>query len=205
MAHPTPSSSPRLRAVIAVFLIGSVAGCALTGCGTTSRGPYATQQSGARDSQRAQTLTLEAADLMDTDPERAEALLREALTADLYHGPAHNNLGVIRLAQGDLYGAASEFEWARRLMPGHPDPRLNLGLALERAGKIDDAIEAYSVALEVYPGHLPSIQAIARCQIRHGLVDDRTAGWLEEIAFRGDESWRSWATAQAVRVENAAF
>jgi len=57
-------------------------------------------------------LTHEAATLIDADPATAEKLLREALTADLYHGPAHNNLGVLylKMSPPKLYEAASEFE-----------------------------------------------------------------------------------------------
>jgi hypothetical protein len=51
----------------------------------------------------------------------------EALSADLFFGLAHNNLGVLYLKEDKLYEAANEFEWARKLMPGHPDPRMNLG------------------------------------------------------------------------------
>ena len=40
---------------------------------------------------------------MPAEPDRAEALLREALTADLFQAKAHNNLGVLLLAKGDLY------------------------------------------------------------------------------------------------------
>lgn len=43
---------------------------------------------------------------------------------------------------GWLHKAASEFEWARKLMPGYPDPRLNLAMTLEEAGRIDEASEA---------------------------------------------------------------
>jgi len=35
------------------------------------------------------------AGLIDSDPAKAAELLREALTADLFFGPAHNNLGVL--------------------------------------------------------------------------------------------------------------
>ena len=133
----------------------------LVSCASTGTGPYAPQSERARDPQRAQDLTQRAAELIDTEPDKAESLLREALAADLYHGPAHNNLGVIHLNRGELYEAAGEFQWARRLMPGHPDPRLNLGLALERGGRVDDALAAYHAALEVYPDHLPTVMALA--------------------------------------------
>ena len=92
---------------------------------------------------RAQELSSRAADLVESDPEAAERMLREALGADLFFGPAHNNLGVLYLREGKLYEAAGEFEWARKLVPGHPDPRMNLALTLEQAGQVDEAIRTY--------------------------------------------------------------
>ena len=101
------------------------------------------------------------------------------------------------LNQGKLYEAANEFEWARKLMPGHPDPRMNLALTLERAGRIDEALATYGTALEVYPNHLPTIQALARLQLRHDRTDERTGDFLEEIAMRGETpQWRDWAREQ---------
>jgi tetratricopeptide (TPR) repeat protein len=162
-------------------------------------GPYNAPSEVARNPLEAQRLTQLAAELMESDPSRAEKLLREALTLDLYHGPAHNNLGVLHLKRGELYEAANEFEWARKLMPGHPDPRLNLALALEKAGRVDEAIAACDSALEVYPGHIATTQALARLQLRHRRTDDRTHGLLEEIAMRGEsEQWREWARSRLV-------
>lgn len=118
---------------------------------------------------------------------------------DLYYGPAHNNLGVIFLDRGDLYEAANEFEWARKLLPGDPDPRLNLALTLERAGRIEDAIAGYRTALDVRGEHLPSMQALARCQVRYGREDDQTPRLLDTIALRGDAEWREWARGRLAR------
>ena len=84
-------------------------------------------------------------------------------------------------------------------MPGHPDPRINLGIALERGGKVDDALEAYASAIEVFPGHLPSIQALARLQIRSGQRDEWTNELLEEIIQRSNEDWKRWAKSQAMK------
>jgi tetratricopeptide (TPR) repeat protein len=174
----------------------------LIGCGPRAVSPYRTPADADRNSLRAQELTQQAAEVAGTDPVRAEELLREALAADLYHGPAHNNLGVLYLEQEKLYEAANEFEWARKLMPGHPDPRMNLALTLERAGRVDEALATYATALEVYPNHLPTLQAMTRLQIRSGRTDDQTAEQLAEIALRGeDDEWRDWAREQAVRLE----
>jgi tetratricopeptide (TPR) repeat protein len=172
------------------------------GCSATrASGPYAPVDEALRDPRKAERLNYEAAPLIHSDPAQAEKLLRQALTADLYCGPAHNNLGAVYLAQGRLYEAAGEFEWARKLLPGHPDPRLNLALVLEKAGRMDEALDTYATALEVYPGHIPTIQAIARLQVRSGRTDERTTEFLDEIALRGEtDEWRSWAQLQRLKL-----
>ena len=183
-----------LRRTLGSFLGLTLVVLALGCAARRATGPYNAPTEVMRNPLEAQRLTQQAADLMESDPARAEKLLREALTLDLYHGPAHNNLGVLHLERGELYEAANEFEWARKLMPGHPDPRLNLALTLERAGRIDEALAACDSALEVYPGHIATTQALARIQLRHRRTDDRTYDLLEEIAMRGEtEQWREWA------------
>ncbi len=175
----------------------------ISGCATPGpRGPYGPGSAETRSPLTAERLTQEAAALIETDPEKAEILLRDALAADLYHGPAHNNLGVLYLQQNNLYEAAQEFQWAAKLMPGHPDPRLNLAQTLEQAGHIDDALESYSTALEVYPNHLPTLQALARCQLRHSKTNENTQSMLREITLRGEtEQWRDWANRQLLRLK----
>lgn len=155
---------------------------------------YHTPTSAERNTSEAERLSRAAADLIDENPVEAKRRLEEAIANDLWYGPAHNNLGVLYLKQGQLYEAAHEFEWARKLMPGHPDPRLNLGITLERAARHEDAIAAYGSALEVFSEHVPTMQALARLQVRVGREDPRTKHLLEEIALRGEsESWRAWA------------
>lgn len=178
----------------------------LCGCaGPRTSGPYSPIAAGARDTAKATRLNAEAAELLsqaaaNNDPaalKKAETLLREALNADLYFGPAHNNLGVIFLGRDELYEAAAEFEWARKLMPGHPDPRVNLAFTLESAGRVDDAIATYRTALEVLPDDIAAMQGLARVQIRSGRRDENTYNLLTEIAMRGETpTWREWAKQQ---------
>jgi tetratricopeptide (TPR) repeat protein len=175
------------------------AAVAISGC--RSSGPYEPMREAARVAGKAEQLTRQAAGLIDRNPEKAERLLREALTADLYHGPAHNNLGVVYLSQGKHYEAAAEFDWARKLMPGNPDPRMNLALTLERAGRSDEALEAYESALATMPEHLPTVQALVRLQVRSGKTDDQTRSRLEMIAMRGDDSWRDWARRRLIAID----
>lgn len=161
----------------------------------TPSGPYTSDSASdvARNPALARELHARASSLMDSDPAQAERLLRQSLDADLYHGPAHNNLGVLLLAKGELYAAASEFEWARKLMPGHPDPRVNLAMTLEQAGRFDEAVNAYDSALAVYDGFLPALQGKAKLQVRRGDNGPDTLAALDEIALRGDPQWREWA------------
>jgi len=208
MIAPSPRRDHRVPcpALLARTLAALLAACSPPGCASPRpAGPYASPSEGNRDPAEAQALTVEAAQFIESNPTRAEELLRAALTADLYHGPAHNNLGVVHLARGDLYAAAAEFEWARKLMPGQPDPRLNLALALDRAGQTDNAIAAARAALEAAPGHVPSLVTLASLQLRHGRTDEHTPGLLAQIAASSDkEQWRSWAIQQRLRLVAAA-
>lgn len=165
---------------------------------------YETAPETSRDSLKAQTLTHEAAALIGKNPAKAERLLRDALSADLFHGPAHNNLGVIFLTQGKLYEAAGEFEWARKLMPGHPDPRINLAATLERAGRTGEALANYESALDVAPESIAATQGMVRLQLRTGRSDDRTRAMLEEVALRGEDArWRHWAQERLTLVKGS--
>jgi len=177
----------------------------IAGCSTTKTSPYLPGNDRGRHPARAEQLNQEAAAIIESHPERAEKLLREALAADLYHGPAHNNLGTLLLAKGQLYDASEEFQWAAKLLPGHPDPRMNLALTLEIAGRTDEALSTYRTALELYPEHIGSIQALTRLQIRMGALDDRTPSNLATIALRGEtEQWRSWARLEMARRDDGA-
>lgn len=174
------------------------------GCSSGSSGPYQPQAEVTRSPLEAERLTMKAAALLEEQPEKldeAEKLLRDALTADLYHGPAHNNLGVVFLRKGEYYGAASEFEWAQKLLPGSPDPRVNLALTLERAGRTSDALREYATALEIMPEHLPAMQGMTSLQLRTGNADEQTRKRLETIALRSDSpQWKGWARMQLTRL-----
>jgi len=187
----------RLRHALVVLAL--LAGCRSQG--TVS--PYQVPTEAERATSVAEKLNREAADLIDSDPAKAESLLREALTKDLFFGPAHNNLGVVFLHQQKLYEAAHEFEWARKLLPGNPDPRVNLALTLERAGRLEEAFKTYETALEVAPEDLSAIEALASLAVRTSRDEPRLHGWLEQIALGStDPSWASWSRAHLTRAEN---
>ena len=180
----------------------AVSGLVLASCGS-ARGPYNAQASDHRDIRKAEELYQEAIAKLPDNPEKAKVLLNEALGYDLYHGAAHNNLGVILLGENKLYDAAEEFEWARKLMPGYPEPRVNLAITLERGGRHGEAIEAAKAALEIRPGHLGAMETLAYLQVREGLEDKTTKGYLDTIIYRTDDVvWKEWATQQRLKINN---
>lgn len=174
----------------------------------------------ARNTARAKELTSKAVELMasvdDITKQRqagalpreisdrvreAETLLRDAISADAFHGPAHNNLGVLHLAHNDLPNAASSFEMAATLMPTSPEPRVNLAITLERAGRFEAAVREYSSALELSPSHTRAAQALASLQLRHNLTDTRTPALLDHISLHGEtQQWRDWAKQQRIQL-----
>jgi hypothetical protein len=98
-----------------------------------------------------------------------------------------------------LYEAAHEFEWAGKLMPGHPDPRHNLAMTREAAARCDDAIGSYRAALETRTGHLPSLQALTSFQLRLDKSDDHTTDALKTTAMQATTpQWREWAAGAGV-------
>lgn len=175
----------------------------LVGCGGRARGPYQSDQEPIRDIPASQALYRQACSARaDEDVEEAELLLRRALDKDLFNGPAHNDLGVLLLGRGELYAAAHEFEWARKLMPGHPDPRLNQAITLELGGKAKESLDAAQAALAVQPGYLPARQAIAFIQVRYDLTDENTAEHLQAVVDQSRQpDWRDWARRQLLRLQ----
>ncbi|MBA3708103.1 MAG: hypothetical protein H0W83_04670 [Planctomycetes bacterium] len=190
-----------IRAFWCVGIIAVAVGLS-TGCGSTARGPYSPNATAEqRNIPEGERLFQKAMTIIEKDGVETEKLLNEALTADLYHGPAHNNLGVLLLKKGKLYEAANEFTWAGKLLSGHPDPRVNLAMALEQGGKSQDAIASCKTALEIQPGYLPAIQTAALIQAHNGIAsDDQVANLSTIIERSSDPIWRDWAMKQRLAI-----
>ena len=185
------------------FLSLALLSFAVFGCADGRAGPYQSFAAERRDIAKAEQLYQKAKETLDDDAVKAEEILREALSWDLYHGGAHNNLGVLLLKKDKLYDAAEEFEWARKLLPGNPEPRVNLALVLDRAGRSAEALDAARAALEVMPGNLSAIEMVALLQVRDGKTDATTPALLDQISMRSDDpGWRSWAGEQRIHLES---
>ncbi|MEM6771852.1 MAG: tetratricopeptide repeat protein [Bacteroidota bacterium] len=131
------------------------------------------------------------------DLETAERLLKDALTADVMHGPAHNNLGQVYYQQKRYYEAAWEFQYAIRLMPHQPIPRNNLGMVYEATGKLVDAAEQYALAVAEEPDNPVLLGNLARTKIRLGEQSSELRELLQQIVIKDTRpEWRVWAEQQ---------
>jgi Flp pilus assembly protein TadD len=149
-----------------------------------------------RQTDSAQLDNARAVELMNQGKyDEAESVLKSALTADVMHGPAHNNLGKVYYHQGRLYLAAWEFQYAAKLMPHQPEPLNNLGLVFEAAGKLDDAVTSYGKAMSFEPDNPQFIGNLARARVRRGEGDDADVReLLSKLVMRDTRpDWVEWA------------
>lgn len=185
---------PRITVEICVAIVLATASCA----DRTRQGSadYRTVPSDPhRDTASARRLDVQGREQMAKgEIKRAAELFKQALTADVEYGPAHNNLGKVYFRQKDWYQAAWEFEYAGKLMPRRAEPRNNLGLVLERSGDLDKAIDRYHEAVELDPDNVEYRGNLARALIQRGDRNEEVLKLLETIAQRDTRpEWQTWA------------
>ena len=189
----------------------TLATCGLCACNATDGNKAASGQGYrtipaeiGRNTDEATRLTAQAADaLHEGDQARAEQLLLDALTADVTHGPAHNNLGQLYYQQKRYYEAAWEFQYAIRLMPHQPIPRNNLGLVFEATGQLDEAAEHYGLAVAEEPDNPVLLGNLARARIRRGDTGPEVRDLLQQIVMKDTRpEWRAWAERQLHLIPN---
>ncbi len=196
-SHKIPLSSFATAIFCAAL---SLALCACKSMPGSSHGSYDSAKDLHRDTDLARKLTGQASTLIDQGkwPE-AQETLQKALDADVTYGQAHNNLGTLYLPKNNLYQAAWEFQYPAKLMPYQPEPRSNLGLALEAAGKLDEAVDNYDQALKIEPDNPQFLGNDARARIRRGDRDTAVRQLLSKlVATDTRPDWLAWARQKLV-------
>ena len=157
-------------------------------------------QDPARNLAQAKAANEEALKLIEHgDLGAAEKHLKAALKADPLYGPAHNSLGIVYYRRNDYYQAACEFQAAASIMSRKAEPRNNLGLVMEAAGRLEDAAKSYEDALSVEPSAVEVMANLARVRIRMNRNDERTRQLLEDIILKDTRSqWVSWARQRLI-------
>ena len=135
--------------------------------------------------------------LNDDQAEEAEKTLKAALSADLFFGPAHNNLGTLYHRQEQYYQAAWEFQYAVRLMPGKAEPKNNLGMVFEAVGRLDESAKWYEEALAIEPDNVEITGNLARVMIQTDRRSNKIRKLLSDIVMKDHRSeWVAWAREQ---------
>jgi len=134
----------------------------------------------------------------------AETALQQALAADIMFGPAHNNLGKVYYHQKKLYLAAWEFEYAAKLMPHQAEPKNNIGLIFETAGKWNDAVDNYTDAMAIEPDNPELIGNAARARIHRGDTGPQVSDLLNKLVMIDTRpEWVAWARKRLVLMSRA--
>jgi tetratricopeptide (TPR) repeat protein len=124
---------------------------------------------------------------------QANRHLTRAIQLNPYHGPAHNDLGVVHFLEGRLYEAALEFDAAGRQFPERYEPFYNLGMVLEKGAQFRKAAEAYENALKRAPEELSVMENLARMYVELGSNQAEAIKLLEGALLREQRpDWQRW-------------
>lgn len=92
----------------------------------------------------------------------AERLFRQALAQDGGDAEAWNSLGVVLIRQGDREPGIEALRTALRLLPSHREAHRNLGAALDRLDRRDEASRHYRSFLSLTPEGHPGRDEVRR-------------------------------------------
>jgi protein O-mannosyl-transferase len=98
---------------------------------------------------------------------------------------AYNNLALIERDLGDYAAARDNFQRAVNTSPRYVGAWMGLGLAAQRTGDLDAAIQAYSRAAEIQPSDL-SYVLLARALDRAGRKDEAQAALQQARRMSGN-------------------
>jgi tetratricopeptide (TPR) repeat protein len=157
-----------------------------------------------RNPVKAQRLTLAGVNALENGQrDYASEKLLSAIRADSGYGPAHNNLGLLQFDDGKLYQAVLSFERAMELMPADPVVYYNLGLALEKADRKNQALELYWQAVEIDPTEPHFLGNLVRLRRRLGEDGPDVIAQLQDLMLiETRPPWRDWASEQLNLVLN---
>jgi tetratricopeptide (TPR) repeat protein len=103
-------------------------------------------------------------DELNKNPEGASAHYKNVLLTDPGHELAAKQLSLIQYANEDWKGMLATIEPAIASNPDLSDLRYLLGVAYEKTGQREKAIEQYRTALKFYPNLREAKEALARLQ-----------------------------------------
>lgn len=171
----------RMNIRLGVVLMGTLLWVLMIlGCGasmpTAERGAEPVTEFDEPDARKRARIRLELAAGYFEQGQTAVALdeVKQSLAADPGYGPAYVLRGLIFMRLNDNRLAEESFRRALQLNPRDPDALHNYGWYLCQQGKLPDAIDHFSRALQspLYGGQAKTLMAKGVCQIRAGQLSD---------------------------------
>lgn len=133
--------------------------------------------------------------------DKAHKLLSGAVAADKRNASAWMALGAIEFERDSLFKAAEAFHRACRLEPRRYEPHFNVGTILESAGRYQQAVREYEIALELAPDQIEVMENLARCYIKLDTNLDKAKKLVDRaLTFEARSEWRLWLMKQSNRL-----
>jgi tetratricopeptide (TPR) repeat protein len=126
--------------------------------------------------------------------EQAAAAFREAIRLAPDYAEAHNNLGAMLHAFGQLDEAAVQYRLAATLRPDNAEAENNLGRVLLQQRKASEAIGHFARAIELNPNLASALSGLAwvlatsPAPVRNGAEAVRLAERADQLTGRQDAS-----------------
>lgn len=117
--------------------------------------------------------------------EAAVDLLSRAIEADPSFVVAHYTLGAVHQSLGNRWKAAAQYRASTQLDAGYPEPFKALGdLFLSQPRRLfDQAVEAYSKAIELRPFYAEAYVGLGDARAAKGEVDAAIASYQKALVF----------------------
>lgn len=115
-----------------------------------------------------------------------ETLWRDTLRKNPDAWMAHNNLGIILQARGELSEAIDHYRQALVLKPDHVKAHNNLGVALRAQGATDEAIGHFIQAISLKPDHAGAHANLASALASQGRWPEAVSHYRQALQINAD-------------------
>jgi protein O-GlcNAc transferase len=132
-------------------------------------------------------------------PDRAVALIAEAIKRDRQNPFYYSDLGAALRQQGRLAEAVAAYREAIRIKPDLAKTHSNLGNALKDQGKFDEAVAAFRQAIHIEPGFAQAFANLGIALQLQGKSDESVAACRQAIRIRPDYADAYFNLANALR------
>jgi Tfp pilus assembly protein PilF/DNA-binding CsgD family transcriptional regulator len=142
---------------------------------------------GSKRTPTAESWLLRALSLIGTERENSEEEARcyqEALRLRTDYPEAHNNMAILRKAQGDEAAAAQHYREALRLRPEYPEAHYNYAVLLQSRGSHQGAADHYRQALTSRVEYVDAHYSYANLLRANGQLIEAESHYSEALRLR---------------------